>query len=116
MTGLLGYGGAYSAIHEADLLLLLGTDFPFSEFLPGASVKKVQIDKNPKHIGRRTDVDLGLVGDVKSTVAALLERVGDKTNRHFLDKHLAATSSFHRLPSWTSDAAIFDGESPGFTL
>ena len=35
MTGLLGYGGAYNAIHEADLLLLLGTDFPFSEFLPG---------------------------------------------------------------------------------
>src|SRR6204780_4679594 len=43
MTGLLGYGGAYSAIHDADLLLLLGTDFPFKEFLPGHSVKKVQI-------------------------------------------------------------------------
>src|SRR5580704_8837209 len=54
MTGLIGYGGAYGAINEADLLLMLGTDFPFSEFLPGASVKKVQIDKNPKHIGRRT--------------------------------------------------------------
>jgi pyruvate dehydrogenase (quinone) len=57
MTGLLGYGGAYSAIHEADLVLLLGTDFPFPEFLPGNRVKKVQIDKNPKHIGRRTSVD-----------------------------------------------------------
>ena len=54
MTGLLGYGGAYKAIHDADLLLLLGTDFPFSEFLPGGDVKKVQIDRNPKHIGRRT--------------------------------------------------------------
>ena len=95
MSGLIGWGGAYGAINEAELLLLLGTDFPFSEFLPGDGVKKVQIDKNPKHIGRRTAVDLGLVGDVKSTVAALLERVGDKTNRHFLDKHLAATSSFH---------------------
>src|SRR6266542_158816 len=95
MTGLIGYGGAYGAINGAELLLMLGTDFPFSEFLPGDGVKKVQIDKNPKHIGRRTAVDLGLVGDVKSTVAALLERVGDKTNRHFLDKHLAATSSFH---------------------
>ncbi len=52
MTGLLGYGGAYGAIHDAELLLLLGTDFPFSEFLPGDRVKKVQIDKNPKHIGR----------------------------------------------------------------
>src|SRR5271168_51377 len=50
MTGLLGYGGAYKAINEADLLLLLGTDFPFSEFLPEDGVKKVQIDRNAKHI------------------------------------------------------------------
>jgi pyruvate dehydrogenase (quinone) len=97
MTGLLGYGGAYSAIHEADLLLLLGTDFPFSEFLPGASVKKVQIDKNPKHIGRRTAVDLGLVGDIKTTVTALLQAVREKTDEHFLKKQLGHTNSFHSL-------------------
>jgi pyruvate dehydrogenase (quinone) len=97
MTGLLGYGGAYGAIHEADLLLLLGTDFPFSEFLPGEGVKKVQIDRNPKHIGRRTDIDLGLVGDVKATVTALLRSVGDKTDGRFLDKYVANTSSFHHL-------------------
>jgi pyruvate dehydrogenase (quinone) len=97
MTGLLGYGGAYGAINEADLLLLLGTDFPFSEFLPGAKVKKVQIDKNPKHIGRRTAVDLGLVGDVKATVTALLASVKDKTEHSFLDKHVADTKSFHEL-------------------
>jgi pyruvate dehydrogenase (quinone) len=97
MTGLLGYGGAYAAIQEADLLLLLGTDFPFSEFLPGDRVKKVQIDKNPKHIGRRTAVDFGLVGDVKATVTALLGRIHDKTDGRFLDKHLADTSAFHDL-------------------
>ncbi|MGB8730403.1 MAG: thiamine pyrophosphate-dependent enzyme [Candidatus Sulfotelmatobacter sp.] len=97
MTGLLGYGGAYRAINEAELLLLLGTDFPFSEFLPGDSVKKVQIDKNPKHIGRRTGVDLGLVGDVKTTVAALLDNVTEKTDRRFLDEQLAETNSFHDL-------------------
>src|SRR5580692_2620523 len=97
MTGLLGYGGAYNAIHEADLLLMLGTDFPFSEFLPGASVKKVQIDKNPKHIGRRTAVDLGLVGDIKTTVAALLKSISDKTDGRFLEKHIAETKSFHEL-------------------
>jgi len=97
MTGLLGYGGAYGAIHEAELLLLLGTDFPFPEFLPGHSVKKVQIDKNPKHIGRRTQVDLGLVGDIKATVAALLGSVRDKTNDSFLRKQLADTNSFHNL-------------------
>jgi pyruvate dehydrogenase (quinone) len=97
MTGLIGYGGAYGAINEAELLLMLGTDFPFSEFLPGDRTKKVQIDKNPKHIGRRTAVDLGLVGDIKTTVTALLGSVRDKTDRHFLDKHLAHTKSFHEL-------------------
>lgn len=97
MTGLLGYGGAYEAIHDADLLLLLGTDFPYSEFLPGDKVKKVQIDKNPKHIGRRTAVDLGLVGDIKTTVGALLDNVKKKTDTHFLEKHLKETKSFHEL-------------------
>jgi pyruvate dehydrogenase (quinone) len=97
MTGLIGYGGAYAAINEAELLLMLGTDFPFSEFLPGRRVKKVQIDKNPKHIGRRTAVDLGLVGDIKTTVTELLKSVGEKTDRRFLDKHLAETNSFHDL-------------------
>ena len=97
MSGLLGYGGAYGAINEADLLLLLGTDFPFTEFLPGHRVKKVQVDKNPKHIGRRTAVDLGLVGDIKPTVAALLKAVRDKADARFLDKHIAHTNSFHEL-------------------
>jgi pyruvate dehydrogenase (quinone) len=95
MTGLLGYGGAYNAIHDADLLLLLGTDFPFSEFLPQKGVKKVQIDKNPKHIGRRTAVDFGLVGDIKATAGELQNRVSEKTDSGFLGKYLAETSSFH---------------------
>ena len=97
MTGLLGYGGAYRAIHEADLLLMLGTDFPFSEFLPGDDVKKVQIDKNAKHIGRRTAVDLALVGDIKTTVTALLAKVSNKTDGTFLERHVAETRSFHEL-------------------
>jgi pyruvate dehydrogenase (quinone) len=97
MTGLIGYGGAYGAINEAELLLLLGTDFPFSEFLPGNKVKKVQIDKNPKHIGRRTNVDLGLVGDIKTTLTVLLKRVREKADKRFLEKHIAKTQSFHDL-------------------
>jgi len=97
MTGLLGYGGAYGAIHEAELLLMLGTDFPFTEFLPGHRVKKVQIDKNAKHIGRRTAVDVGLVGDIKPTVIALLKSVSEKTDTHFRDKHVADTNSFQEL-------------------
>jgi pyruvate dehydrogenase (quinone) len=97
MTGLLGYGGAYKAIHDADLLLMLGTDFPFSEFLPGDKVKKVQIDKNAKHLGRRTALDLALVGDIKGTVSALLPKVREKSDSTFLEKHVAETNSFHEL-------------------
>src|ERR1700691_1921085 len=63
MTGLLGYGGAYNAINKAELLLFLGTDFPFSEFLPGDKVKKVQVDHKASHIGRRTGIDLPLGGE-----------------------------------------------------
>ncbi len=97
MTGLLGYGGAYSAINSADLLLLLGTDFPFSEFLPRDGVKKVQIDKNPAHIGRRTAVDLALVGDVKATLTSLLPKVNTRSDTGFLEKHLAETRDFYDL-------------------
>jgi pyruvate dehydrogenase (quinone) len=97
LTGLLGYGGCYDAIHEAELLLMLATDFPFSEFLPGDSVAKVQSDKTPKHVGRRTSVDLGLVGDIKTTVTALLKSVTEKQDDRFLQKQLSHTQSFHRL-------------------
>jgi pyruvate dehydrogenase (quinone) len=97
MTGLLGYGGTYKAIHGADLLLLLGTDFPFSEFLPNGNVKKVQIDTNPKHLGRRTALDLGLVGDVQATVAAILPKIREKNDTSFLEKHLAETQEFDEL-------------------
>jgi pyruvate dehydrogenase (quinone) len=99
MTGLLGYGGAYGAINNADLLLLLGTDFPFTEFLPQDGVKKVQIDTKPKHIGRRTAVDLALVGDIKATLTDLLPKVSARSDKKFLDKHLAETREFDDLLS-----------------
>jgi pyruvate dehydrogenase (quinone) len=99
MTGLLGYGGTYSAIQHADLLLLLGTDFPFSEFLPGGKVKKVQIDTNPKHLGRRTALDMGLVGDVQATLAALMPKIHEKDDSRFLDKHVHQTREFDELLS-----------------
>jgi pyruvate dehydrogenase (quinone) len=99
MTGLIGYGGTYKAIHGADLLLLLGTDFPFSEFLPNGNVKKVQIDTNPKHLGRRTALDLGLVGDVQATLEALLPKIREKNDISFLNKHLAQTREFDELLS-----------------
>jgi pyruvate dehydrogenase (quinone) len=97
MTGLVGYGGAYKAMHNADLVLLLGTDFPFFEFLPGNDVKKVQIDLRPIHIGRRTAVNLGLVGDVKETLKVLLPAIQERSDEQFLKKHLDETRDFHEL-------------------
>jgi pyruvate dehydrogenase (quinone) len=96
MTGLLGYGGAYQALHEADLVLMLGTDFPFPEFLPDHGVKKVQIDLDDKHIGRRTPIDLGLVGDVKPTLAMLLPMVAEKAATKHLERALNLTRAWER--------------------
>jgi len=95
MSGLIGFGGAYRAMHEADLLLLLGTDFPFSEFLPDQRVKKVQIDREPKHLGRRTPIDLGLTGNVRDSVSALLPLVAEKSTTKHLDRAVATTREWY---------------------
>ncbi|MFE0319428.1 pyruvate dehydrogenase [Streptomyces albogriseolus] len=88
MSGLLGYGAAYEATHECDLLILLGTDFPYNAFLPGDGVKIVQVDVRPEIIGRRSKLDLAVWGDVKETLRCLTPRVRTKDNRKFLDRML----------------------------
>ncbi|MFE7182811.1 pyruvate dehydrogenase [Streptomyces erythrochromogenes] len=87
MSGLLGYGAAYEATHECDLLILLGTDFPYNAFLPD-DVKIVQVDIRPEHLGRRSQLDLAVWGDVRETLRALNARVKAKTDRRFLDRML----------------------------
>lgn len=87
MSGLLGYGAAYEATHECDLLILLGTDFPYNAFLPD-DVQIAQVDVRPEHLGRRSRLDLAVWGDVKETLKCLIPRVEEKTNRRFLDKML----------------------------
>lgn len=93
MSGLLGYGAAYEATHECDLLILLGTDFPYNAFLPD-DVRIVQVDVRPEHLGRRSKLDLAVWGDVRETLRCLIPRVRAKENRRFLDrmlkKHAAA--------------------------
>jgi len=91
MNGLLGYGGCHEAIYHADVLLMLGTDFPFSDFLPGEKVKTIQVDCDPGHIGRRTPLELGVVGDVAATLSALAPMVKDKHDDHFLREHVKQT-------------------------
>jgi pyruvate dehydrogenase (quinone) len=89
MTGLLGWGGVTSAIGECDLFLMLGTDFPYHQFLPENSTI-VQIDEQAGHLGRRAKLDVGLVGDVSETLKALLPRLTQRSERTFLDRSLAA--------------------------
>lgn len=69
MTGLLGFASGYHAMMDCDTLLMLGTDFPYQQFYPDQATV-VQIDLRGEQIGRRTRVDLGLIGDVKATLAA----------------------------------------------
>ncbi|QHC24806.1 pyruvate dehydrogenase [Streptomyces sp. GS7] len=87
MSGLLGYGAAYEATHECDLLILLGTDFPYNAFLPD-DVPIVQVDVRPEHLGRRSQLDLAVWGDVRETLRCLIPRVREKTDRRFLDRML----------------------------
>jgi pyruvate dehydrogenase (quinone) len=86
MSGLLGYGAAHKATHEADLLVLLGTDFPYTNFLPQR--RTAQVDADPSKLGRRTPLDVAVVGDVALTIRALLPLLEQKTDRSFLDKML----------------------------
>ena len=86
MSGLLGYGAAHEATHEADLLILLGTDFPYNDFLPDANVAQVDIDGS--HIGRRTRIKYPVTGDVGATIENILPHVEEKKDRSFLDEML----------------------------
>ncbi|HXW67368.1 MAG TPA: ubiquinone-dependent pyruvate dehydrogenase [Thermoplasmata archaeon] len=85
MTGLLGLRAGYQAIEECDALLLLGTDFPYDAFYPKGA-KIAQIDVRPENLGRRTRLDIGLVGDVRATLPALLPRL----HRHADETHLSS--------------------------
>ncbi|MEU3123483.1 pyruvate dehydrogenase [Streptomyces sp. SID8385] len=87
MSGLLGYGAAYEATHECDLLILLGTDFPYNAFLPD-DVKIAQVDVRPEHLGRRSKLDLAIWGDVRETLRCLTPLVRTKSSRRFLDRML----------------------------
>ncbi|BCY11634.1 thiamine pyrophosphate-dependent enzyme [Actinoplanes sp. L3-i22] len=89
MTGLLGYGACYQALHEADLVLLLGTDFPYDDFLPQRNT--VQIDIDPARLGRRTPLVQGVAADVGEAARAVLPLLRERTDRSFLDAMLRKT-------------------------
>ena len=84
MTGLLGFSSGYHAMVNCDALLMLGTDFPYPQFFP-KKAKILQVDVRGEQIGRRTPVDLGLIGRVTDTLDELLPLLEDKQDRSHLD-------------------------------
>jgi pyruvate dehydrogenase (quinone) len=85
MTGLLGFSSGYHAMMNCDALLMLGTDFPYQQFYP-KNARIIQVDIRGDQIGRRTKVDLGLIGTVKDTVEALLPHLKEKADTAYLDR------------------------------
>src|ERR1700744_5640301 len=88
MTGFIGFSSGYAAMHACDVLLMLGTDFPYKQFLP-TDARIAQVDIRPENLGRRCKLDLGLVGDVNATLEALLPKLKAKSERKHLDRAIA---------------------------
>jgi len=87
MTGLIGFASGYYAMRDCDVLLMLGTDFPYRQFYPeGNGVRIAQIDLRAENIGRRVPVDLGVVGNVHATLAALLPLLKQKRDGTHLNR------------------------------
>jgi pyruvate dehydrogenase (quinone) len=90
LTGLIGYSSGYRAMMACETLLMLGTDFPYTQFYPEKATV-IQVDRRGENLGRRTRLDLGLIGDVKETLGAVLgkleARTGDGHLRKFVDHY-----------------------------
>jgi pyruvate dehydrogenase (quinone) len=102
MTGLLGYSSGYHAMMNCDVLLMLGTDFPYQQFYP-KNAKIIQVDVRGEQIGRRTPVDLGLIGKVNDTLQALVPLLEDKNDTSYLDKCL---SNYQQARQGLDDLAV----------
>lgn len=87
MTGLIGNPGGYHAVNDCDVLLMLGTDFPYEWFLP-EKAKIIQIDRSIEHLGRRAPIAAGLLGDVKATLDLLLPKLDQKSDDKFVDQQV----------------------------
>jgi pyruvate dehydrogenase (quinone) len=104
MTGLIGFSSGYYAMLDCDVLLMLGTDFPYRQFYPrGAGVRIAQVDLRGENIGRRAPVDIGVVGDVRATIEALLPRLEVKSDRSRLDE---ACEHYRKARKGLDDLAV----------
>src|SRR5260221_13382464 len=76
LTGLIGFASGYHGIMQADTLLMLGTDFPYTQFYPEQATI-IQVDRRVESLGRRTPLDLWIIGDVKTTLGPLVAHLDD---------------------------------------
>ena len=96
MTGLLGYGAAAEGMNDADVLILLGTDFPYDQFLP--STPTIQVDTHAEKLGRRTDVGLAIHAQVKPFIEALLPHLRAGRSDSFLKAKIKKHSEIMHAP------------------
>ena len=96
MTGLLGYGAAAEGMNDADVLIMLGTDFPYDQFLP--STFTVQVENHPEKLGRRTSVSLPIHSDVKPLITALLPLLDRDRSDAFLKAKVKKHSKIMHSP------------------
>ena len=104
MTGMIGGSAGYHAILDCDVLLLLGANFAWTQFYPDKATI-IQIDADPTHIGRRHPVTIGAVGDIKTTLEALLPRLKQHEDNAFLTAHVER----HRKDVETAKAETVSG-------
>jgi pyruvate dehydrogenase (quinone) len=88
LTGLIGYSSGFHAMMECETLLMLGTDFPYTQFYPEKATV-IQVDRRGENLGRRTRLDLGLIGDVKETLNAVLDKIETKADDGHLKKSVS---------------------------
>ena len=88
LTGLIGYSSGFHAMMECETLLMLGTDFPYTQFYPEKATV-IQVDRRGENLGRRTRLDLGLIGDVKETLNAVLDKIETKADDGHLKKFVS---------------------------
>jgi pyruvate dehydrogenase (quinone) len=116
MTGLLGLPAAFHSMNESDLLLMLGTDFPYTAFMP-TDCKIVQIDIKPERIGRRAKVDMGLCGGVKETLTALLPLIKQNTDDSFLKAQLKVYADVKdKMQTYVDDCGEKDKIHPEYAM
>jgi pyruvate dehydrogenase (quinone) len=102
--GMIGTKAVYNAVHHCDLLLMVGTDYPYSNFLP-AKGNVIQIDERALVLGRRTPTVLGVTGSARPTLKLLLEKVKAKGSRKFFDKITSERRKWDDMLDKQSDPA-----------